>query len=288
MVLLPGWLLRQKFSQPSLSERPKSFLCYLIVTQDVREKATRMFRAETKKIIANKSTVDGDSPTYLVCFDSDFCCMGIDTLCTQTHSGNKSHRRVRDCRWRYIWILNWGRQWSNWYHQNPSQFLCAWSEVASFVSPTLSRDIQGQSSNQVWYKNWGRWGWVHFVVVTKIKTKTSSSRPTCQHAHLPNCSRCHTISFFWDDFHGMWCISSLTPHLGRCKPTLKRYWAKEDINWLTDESKVSEGVSCNNKAVKTSNLSNTRQQGNWQYDKQQVEQINPLTFSPTRHLTMKT
>ena len=42
-----------------------------------------------QRIIANKSTVDGDSPTYLAHFDSDSFHIDIDTLCTCIFSGNK-------------------------------------------------------------------------------------------------------------------------------------------------------------------------------------------------------
>ena len=68
-----------------------AFLCCLIVTQDVRGKAPRIFRPKARKIIANESTVDRDSPTYLAHFDSDSFCIGIDTLCTWTLSDNKIH-----------------------------------------------------------------------------------------------------------------------------------------------------------------------------------------------------
>ena len=57
--------------------------------------------------------------------------------------------------------------------------------------------------------------------------------------------------------------------------------AEEDINQLVDGSKVSEGVSCKDKAVKTINLLSTRQQGVQLSSKQQVDQIGSLTFSPT-------
>ena len=60
--------------------------------------------------------------------------------------------------------------------------------------------------------------------------------------------------------------------------------AEEDINQLVYKSNVSEGVSCNNKTVKTSNLSNTRQSRYGWSDKQQVDQIGPLNFSPTPSL----
>ena len=163
-----------------------TFLCCLIVTQDVSKKATRMFRAKARKIIANESTVDRDSSIYMAHFGSDSFCMGIDTLCTQTLSGNKNHlrpatlqwkkfnrhcRRVRDCRWRHLNLSNWGRQWPNWHHQDPLQFLCAWSEVASVVFPTLGGDSQRQSPDQVWNKNLGGLGWVHFVMATTNKQK---------------------------------------------------------------------------------------------------------------------
>ena len=57
--------------------------------------------------------------------------------------------------------------------------------------------------------------------------------------------------------------------------------AKEDINQSVDGSKESEGVICEDKIVKTSNLSSARQQDNLQPKKQ----IGPLTFTPTPSLT---
>jgi len=43
------------------------------------------------KIVAHKSIIEEDSPTYLARFDSDFFRIGVDTLCTRTLSGNKNH-----------------------------------------------------------------------------------------------------------------------------------------------------------------------------------------------------
>ena len=69
----------------------QTFLHCLIATQDVREKAARILTAEAREIIANESTMNRDSSTYLVCFDSDSFHIGIDTLCTRNLSGNKNH-----------------------------------------------------------------------------------------------------------------------------------------------------------------------------------------------------
>ena len=181
----------KKFLCQTYRKAQQAFLCCFIVTRDIMEKSTRIIRVNMKRIIANESTVEGDSPTYLARYDSE---------------GVRHCRRVKDCRWGHICLPNWGRWWSDWHHQNPLQFLCARSEVASFVSQTLGRDCQGQPSNQVWNKNQGGWGWVPFVVVTTNKAKTSSPQPTYQYTHLPNCFRCHLIPSFWDDIHGMWCI----------------------------------------------------------------------------------
>ena len=79
-------LLRQTYQKAQ-----ETFLSCLITTQDVREKAARIFRAEVREIIATESTMDRASPTYLARFDSDSFCIGIDTLCTWTLSGNKNH-----------------------------------------------------------------------------------------------------------------------------------------------------------------------------------------------------
>ena len=58
--------------------------------------------------------------------------------------------------------------------------------------------------------------------------------------------------------------------------------AKDDINWLIDGSKASEGVSCDDETVKTSNLSSERQQENLKLrNKQLVDRITPFTFLPT-------
>ena len=48
-----------------------------------------------------------------------------------------------------------------------------------------------------------------------------------------------------------------------------KFIAEEDINRPVDESKASEGVSCNDETVKTSNLSSARQQDNLQLKKKQ-------------------
>ena len=69
---------------------------------------------------------------------------------------------------------------------------------------------------------------------------------------------------------------------------LSEFIAKEDINRPADKSNASEGVSCNDKTVKTSNLSSARQQDNLlPQNKQQVNQIGPLTLTPTLLLTKK-
>ena len=68
----------------------QAFLCCLISTWNMREKSTKMFRMEAERIIANKSAMEADSPNYLACFDSYSFCIGINTFCTQTLSGNKN------------------------------------------------------------------------------------------------------------------------------------------------------------------------------------------------------
>ena len=89
-TFLVGYYVKNFLSQTYLKTQ-QFFLCYLIGMQDVREKATRIFRAEVKEIIANESTVDEDSTTYLACFDSDSFHIGIDKLCTGTLSDKKSY-----------------------------------------------------------------------------------------------------------------------------------------------------------------------------------------------------
>ena len=146
----------------------QTVLYCLIVTQDVREKATRIFRAEEREIIANESTMDRDSPTYLAHFDSDSFHIGIDTICTQTLSGNKNHfQDLRLYNGKSVTGIPGGLEITGegtFVFQiedddaelTPSRsfaVLCARSEVASFVSPTLGRDSQGQSPNQLWKKN---------------------------------------------------------------------------------------------------------------------------------------
>ena len=173
-------------------------------------------------------------------------------------------RTVRNSRWGDLHLLN--RGWSSQYHPNPPQFLCAQSEVVSSVSPTLDQDSRGWPPHQVWNKNRGRWGWVHFVVVTMNEAKTSLPQPTYQYALLPNCSRCHPISSFQGHLHGMWCISSSPTHLGRSQPTPSSSWhgsrwicCRGRHNQLVKGSKVSERVSSNDKRSKQTNSVNNNQ-----------------------------
>ena len=51
---------------------------------------TKMRNHEVK-FLAQESHFEQDSPTYLARFDTDSFCIGVDTLCTCTLSGNKEH-----------------------------------------------------------------------------------------------------------------------------------------------------------------------------------------------------
>ena len=77
----------------------------------------------------------------------------------------------------------------------------------------------------------------------------------------------------WVSLNQLWEDVNLDP---------AEFVAKEDSDWLVDENKVSEGVSCNRKTVKTCSLSNTRQQGNWRLTNNKL--TSPLTFSLTPSL----
>ena len=57
----------------------------------MREKWIRKFSQAAARIIANESTMEADTPTYLARFDSNSFHIGIGTLCTQTLSRSKSH-----------------------------------------------------------------------------------------------------------------------------------------------------------------------------------------------------
>ena len=60
--------------------------------------------------------------------------------------------------------------------------------------------------------------------------------------------------------------------------------AEEDINRLDKRSKAIKVVGCDDKTVKTSNMSIMRQQENRRSDKPQIDWIGPLTLSPTPSL----
>ena len=67
------------------------------------------------------------------------------------------------------------------------------------------------------------------------------------------CDASHLCHHIWVDLNQLGEDVDLDPG---------EFAAKEDINQLVDKSKVSEGVSSDDKIVKTSNLTSTRQQRN--------------------------
>ncbi len=87
MGRLPGWLLCGK-----------SPLRHLPPTLQAASQAVNMISSARAKIrhheinfLAQESNFEQDSPTYLARFDPDSFCIGVDTLCTHTLSGNKEH-----------------------------------------------------------------------------------------------------------------------------------------------------------------------------------------------------
>ena len=284
----------------------RAFLCCLIVTQDVREKATRIFRAKAREIISNELTVDGDLPTYLDRFNSDSFCIGIDTLCTQTLSDNKSH-------FQDLWLYN-GKSVTGIAGgleiagegkviieiEDDDGWIDTIKIPCSFYVPSLKLPLlspqylaeTAKDNHPIKYgTNQGRWGWVYFVVATTNKTKTSQPRPTYQHTNLSNCSRFHPISSFQNGIHGMWCISSLPPHSGRSKPTSRRCqsrpswfcsWGRQQLTCWWKQGKWGSELQWSNSQDKQHVKHETA--GKLRSNKQHVNWIGPLTFLLTPSL----
>jgi len=61
------------------------------VLLNVREKTGEKVRDKYSRIIAFQANTGEDLPTHLTRFDTDSFCIGVDTLCTRTLSGNKDH-----------------------------------------------------------------------------------------------------------------------------------------------------------------------------------------------------
>ena len=118
---------------------------------------------------------------------------------------------------------------------------------------------------------------------------TKTHLPTCQSFELPQVlSNIKLLKYH--SWHVMHLISTAT--FGQTRTDFKGILTWTQLNLLVRKisivlmmkNKASEGVSCNNETVNTSNVSISRQQEIQRSDKQQIDQIGPLTFSPTPSL----
>ena len=72
-------------------------ITYLQLCKAASQACSMISRMKTKmrhhevKFLAQESHFEEDSPTYLARFNTDSFCIGVDTLCTRTLSGNKEH-----------------------------------------------------------------------------------------------------------------------------------------------------------------------------------------------------
>ena len=255
----------------------QTHVSFLVATQYVREKAARIFRAEAREIIANESTVDRDTPTYLARFDSDSYRIGIYTLCTRTLSGNKN--RFQDLqlyKGKSVTGIAGGleiagegtfvfRIEDNEGHVDTIKIPHS-SHVLGLKLPLLSPQHWAETAKDNYsikyetkieadedgctllWRQKTRQKRVHYDPLTNtpiFRTAPGFIQYQASEATFMACDASHLRHHIWMDMNRLQGDVDLDP---------TEFIAEEDINRLDDRSKASEGVDCDDKTVKTSNV----------------------------------